>query len=163
MSGTRLGDRILALGRNAGSRRLCRKEIPMKRTPDLSCARGACGRPRVPARTKPAPRSARPTSRSRGRQSGASCPAPRPSRWLVQPGDVILSYNDEPAATIEELLQLQFEAVTAPDQVPMTVLRGDAELKLDAVARRAGRAAGRRALPGQRWRSRSRTCSATTA
>jgi len=65
----------------------------------------------------------------------------RPAIWRVlphgqaetlglQPGDVILSYNDEPVKTTEELVQLQFQAVASPDRVPMTVLRGDAEMKL---------------------------------
>jgi hypothetical protein len=65
----------------------------------------------------------------------------RPAIWRVlprsqaetlglQPGDVILSYNDEPVKTTEELVQFQFQAVVSPDRIPMTVLRGDAEMKL---------------------------------
>jgi len=68
----------------------------------------------------------------------------RPAIWRVlprsqaetlglAPGDVIISYNDEPVKTIEELVQLQFKAVASPGKVPMTVLRGDAELKLAAT------------------------------
>jgi len=64
----------------------------------------------------------------------------RPAIWRVlprsqaemlglQPGDVVLSYNDEPVRTTEELAQLQFQSVAAPSHIPLTVLRGDAELK----------------------------------
>ena len=65
----------------------------------------------------------------------------RPAIWRVlprtqaeslglQPGDVIISYNDEPVESDEELAQLQFQAVASPDRIPMTALRGDAEMKL---------------------------------
>jgi hypothetical protein len=65
----------------------------------------------------------------------------RPAIWRVlprsqaetlglQPGDVVLSYDDEPVKTTEELVQFQFRAVASPDRVPMTVMRGDAEIKL---------------------------------
>jgi hypothetical protein len=65
----------------------------------------------------------------------------RPAIWRVlprsqaetlglEPGDVVLSYNDEPVKTTEELVQLQFQAAASPDRIPMTVLRGDAEMKL---------------------------------
>ncbi len=64
----------------------------------------------------------------------------RPAIWRVlphsqaetlglAPGDVVLSDKDEPVKTTEELVQFQFQAVAAPDRVPMTVLRGDAEMK----------------------------------
>ena len=65
----------------------------------------------------------------------------RPAIWRVlphsqaetlglAPGDVVVSYNDEPVKTTEELVQLQFRAVASPGRVPMTVLRGDAEMNL---------------------------------
>ncbi len=65
----------------------------------------------------------------------------RPAIWRVlphsqaetlglEPGDVVASYNDEPVRTTEELVQFQFQAVGSSGRVPMTVLRGDAEMKL---------------------------------
>jgi hypothetical protein len=68
----------------------------------------------------------------------------RPAIWRVlprtqaesiglEPGDVILSYGGEPVKTTEELVQLQFRSVGSQDKIPMTVLRGDAEVKLEAT------------------------------
>ncbi len=65
----------------------------------------------------------------------------RPAIWRVlphsqaetlglQPGDVVLSYNDEPVRTTEELVGFQFQAVASAARIPMTVLRGDAEINL---------------------------------
>ena len=65
----------------------------------------------------------------------------RPAIWRVlphsqaetlglAPGDVVVSYNDEPVKTTEDLVQLQFRAVASPGHVPMTVLRGDEEMNL---------------------------------
>ena len=67
----------------------------------------------------------------------------RPAIWRVLPrtqaetlglvpGDVVISYNDEPVKTTEELVQLQFRSVGSAEKIPMTVLRGDAEVKLAA-------------------------------
>jgi hypothetical protein len=67
----------------------------------------------------------------------------RPAIWRVlprtqaeslglQPGDVIASYGDEPVKTTEELVQLQFRSVGSQEKIPMTVLRGDAEVKFEA-------------------------------
>jgi hypothetical protein len=68
----------------------------------------------------------------------------RPAIWRVlprtqaeslglEPGDVIASYGDEPVKTTEELVQLQFKSVGSQEKIPMTVLRGDAEVKLEAT------------------------------
>jgi len=68
----------------------------------------------------------------------------RPAIWRVlprtqaeslglEPGDVIASYSDEPVKTTEELVQLQFKSVGSQEKIPMTVLRGDAEVKLEAT------------------------------
>jgi hypothetical protein len=68
----------------------------------------------------------------------------RPAIWRVlprtqaeslglEPGDVIASYSDEPVKTTEELVQLQFRLVGSQEKIPMTVLRGDAEVKLEAT------------------------------
>jgi hypothetical protein len=68
----------------------------------------------------------------------------RPAIWRVlprtqaesiglEPGDVILSYGGEPVKTTEELVQLQFKSVGSQEKIPMTVLRGDAEVKLAAT------------------------------
>lgn len=68
----------------------------------------------------------------------------RPAIWRVlprtqaesiglEPGDVITSYSDEPVATTEELVQLQFKSVGSQEKIPMTVLRGDAEVKFEAT------------------------------
>lgn len=65
----------------------------------------------------------------------------RPAIWRVlphsqaetlglEPGDVVMSYNDEPVTTTEQLVQFQFQAVASRERIPMTVLRGDAEMKL---------------------------------
>jgi len=67
----------------------------------------------------------------------------RPAIWRVlprtqaeslglEPGDLILSYSGEPVKTTEELVQLQFRSVGSQEKIPMTVLRGDAEMKLAA-------------------------------
>jgi hypothetical protein len=67
----------------------------------------------------------------------------RPAIWRVlprtqaesiglEPGDVIMSYSDEPIKTTEELVRLQFKSVGSQEKIPMTVLRGDAEVKLEA-------------------------------
>ena len=67
----------------------------------------------------------------------------RPAIWRVlprtqaeslklEPGDVIASYSDEPVKTTDELVQLQFKSVGSQGKIPMTVLRGDAEVKLEA-------------------------------
>src|SRR5512147_1691778 len=68
----------------------------------------------------------------------------RPAIWRVlprtqaeslglEPGDVIVSYSDEPVKTTEELVRLQFKSVGSQEKLPMTVLRGDAELKFEAT------------------------------
>jgi hypothetical protein len=68
----------------------------------------------------------------------------RPAIWRVlprtqaeslglEPGDVIASYSDEPVKTTEELVQLQFRSVGSEEKIPMTVLRGDAEVKFEAT------------------------------
>jgi hypothetical protein len=68
----------------------------------------------------------------------------RPAIWRVlprtqaeslglEPGDVIASYGDEPVKTTEELVQLQFKSVGSQEKIPMTVLRGDAEVKIEAT------------------------------
>ena len=68
----------------------------------------------------------------------------RPAIWRVlprtqaetlglAPGDVVISYNDEPVKTTDELVQLQFRSVGSPERIPMTVLRGDAEIKIEAA------------------------------
>ncbi len=68
----------------------------------------------------------------------------RPAIWRVlprtqaetlglEPGDIVISYNGEPVRTTEELVQLQFRSVASQEKVPMTVLRGDAEVKLAAT------------------------------
>jgi hypothetical protein len=68
----------------------------------------------------------------------------RPAIWRVlprsqaeslrlEPGDVVISYNDEPVKTTDELVQLQFRSVGSTEKIPMTVLRGDAEIKLEAA------------------------------
>jgi hypothetical protein len=68
----------------------------------------------------------------------------RPAIWRVlprtqaesiglEPGDVIMSYSEEPVKTTEELVQLQFKSVGSQTKIPMTVLRGDAEVKLAAT------------------------------
>jgi len=68
----------------------------------------------------------------------------RPAIWRVlprtqaeslklEPGDVIASYSDEPVKTTEELVQLQFRSVGSQERIPMTVLRGDAEVKFEAT------------------------------
>jgi hypothetical protein len=68
----------------------------------------------------------------------------RPAIWRVlprtqaeslklEPGDVIASYSDEPVKTTEELVQLQFKSVGSQEKIPMTVLRGDAEVKFEAT------------------------------
>ncbi len=51
----------------------------------------------------------------------------------IEPGDLIVSYNGEPVKTTEELVQLQFRSVASQERIPMTVLRGDAELKFEAT------------------------------
>lgn len=67
----------------------------------------------------------------------------RPAIWRVlprtqaetlglQPGDVITSYSDEPVKTVDELVQLQFRSVGSQGKIPITVLRGDAEMKFSA-------------------------------
>jgi len=67
----------------------------------------------------------------------------RPAIWRVlprtqaetlglAPGDVVISYNDEPVKTTDELVQLQFRSVGSAERIPMTVLRGDAEMELAA-------------------------------
>jgi hypothetical protein len=67
----------------------------------------------------------------------------RPAVWRVlprtqaetlglKPGDLVVAYGDEPVKTTEELVQLQFRLAGAQERIPMTVLRGDAELKLTA-------------------------------
>ncbi len=67
----------------------------------------------------------------------------RPAVWRVvprtqaetlglEPGDLIVAYGAEPVKTTEELVQLQFRLAGSQDPIPLTVLRGDAELKLDA-------------------------------
>ncbi len=67
----------------------------------------------------------------------------RPAIWRVlprtqaetlglEPGDVIVSYNGEPVKTTDELVQLQFRFVGSQGQIPITVLRGDAEVKFEA-------------------------------
>ncbi len=69
----------------------------------------------------------------------------RPAIWRVlprtqaetlglEPGDVIISYNGEPVKTTEELVQLQFRSVASQEKLTMTVLRGDADMKLDVTA-----------------------------
>jgi len=68
----------------------------------------------------------------------------RPAIWRVlprtqaetlglEPGDVVISYNGEPVKTTEELVQLQFRSVASQEEIPMTVLRGDAEVKFAAT------------------------------
>ena len=68
----------------------------------------------------------------------------RPAIWRVLPrtqaeslklesGDVIISYGEEPVKTTEELVQLQFRSVAAEKRIPMTVLRGDAEVKVEVT------------------------------
>ena len=68
----------------------------------------------------------------------------RPAIWRVlprtqaeslklEPGDVIASYSDEPVKSTEELVQLQFRSVGSQEKIPMTVLRGDAEVKFEAT------------------------------
>jgi hypothetical protein len=68
----------------------------------------------------------------------------RPAIWRVlprtqaesiglEPGDVIVSYSEEPVKTTEELVQLQFKSVGSQSKIPMTVLRGDVEVKLAAT------------------------------
>jgi hypothetical protein len=68
----------------------------------------------------------------------------RPAIWRVlprtqaeslglEPGDVIMSYGDEPVKTTEELVQLQFKSVGSQAKIPMTVLRGDAEVKFEVT------------------------------
>ena len=67
----------------------------------------------------------------------------RPAIWRVLPrtqaesiglqaGDVITSYSGEPVATTEELVQLQFRSVGSQEKIPITVLRGDADVKVEA-------------------------------
>lgn len=67
----------------------------------------------------------------------------RPAVWRVvprtqaetlglEPGDLIAAYGAEPVKTTEELVQLQFRLAGSQERIPLTVLRGDAELKLDA-------------------------------
>jgi len=67
----------------------------------------------------------------------------RPAIWHVlprtqaetlglEPGDLVVAYGDEPVKTTEELVQLQFRLAGSAEQIPLTVLRGDAELKLAA-------------------------------
>jgi len=69
----------------------------------------------------------------------------RPAIWRVlprtqaemlglEPGDVVISYNGEPVKTTEELVQLQFQSVASQEKIAMTVLRGDADMKLDVTA-----------------------------
>jgi len=69
----------------------------------------------------------------------------RPAIWRVlprtqaetlglAPGDVVVSYNGEPVKTTEELVQLQFRSAASPEKITMTVLRGDADMKLDVTA-----------------------------
>jgi hypothetical protein len=66
----------------------------------------------------------------------------RPAIWRVlprtqaeslglAPGDVIVSYGDEPVKTTEELVRLQFKSVGSQEKIAMTVLRGDAEAKFE--------------------------------
>jgi len=43
-----------------------------------------------------------------------------------------VSYNGEPVKTTDELVQLQFRFVGSQGQIPITVLRGDAEVKFEA-------------------------------
>jgi hypothetical protein len=68
----------------------------------------------------------------------------RPAIWRVlprtqaeslglEPGDVVISYNGEPVRTTEELVQLQFRSVGSQEKLTMTVLRGDADMKLDVT------------------------------
>jgi hypothetical protein len=68
----------------------------------------------------------------------------RPAIWRVlprtqaeslglEPGDVVISYNGEPVKTTEELVQLQFRSVASQEKLTMTVLRGDADMKLDVT------------------------------
>jgi hypothetical protein len=47
----------------------------------------------------------------------------------IQPGDVLLTYNEEPVPTNEDLLQAQAR-VQPGEAVPLTLLRGDDEVKL---------------------------------
>jgi hypothetical protein len=69
----------------------------------------------------------------------------RPAIWRVLPrtqaeslglesGDLVVSYSGEPVKTTEELVQLQFRSVASQQKIPMTVLRGDAEVKVEANA-----------------------------
>lgn len=68
----------------------------------------------------------------------------RPAIWRViprtqaeslglEPGDVIVSYADEPVKTTEELVQLQFKSAGSAEKIPIVVLRGDAEVKVTAT------------------------------
>ncbi|MBN2464736.1 hypothetical protein JXD38_03815 [candidate division WOR-3 bacterium] len=68
----------------------------------------------------------------------------RPAIWRVlprtqaeslglEPGDLIVSYNGEPVKTTGELVQLQFRSVASQEKLPMTVLRGEAEVKVEAT------------------------------
>jgi hypothetical protein len=65
----------------------------------------------------------------------------RPAIWRIlpgsqaeslglEPGDVILSYNDEPVATNDELWQLQSQTTETEGSIPMTVLRGEQEINV---------------------------------
>jgi hypothetical protein len=67
----------------------------------------------------------------------------RPAVWHVLPrtqaetlglesGDLVVAYGDEPVKTIGELVQFQLRLAGSPERIPLTVLRGDAELKLAA-------------------------------
>jgi hypothetical protein len=51
----------------------------------------------------------------------------------IQPGDLVLSYNSVPVSSVDDLLRLLLVAAAAPGRVPMTVLRGEEELKLSAA------------------------------
>ena len=68
----------------------------------------------------------------------------RPAIWRVlprtqseslglQPGDVITSYDDEPVQTTGELVEMQFRSVASEKKISITVLRGDAEVKVEAT------------------------------
>jgi hypothetical protein len=67
----------------------------------------------------------------------------RPEIWRVlprtqaeslglEPGDLIVTYGGEPVKTTEELVRLQFKSVGSREKIPMTVLRGDADVKFEA-------------------------------
>jgi hypothetical protein len=68
----------------------------------------------------------------------------RPAIWRVlprtqaetlglEPGDLVVSYNGEPVKTTEELVQLQFRSVASPEKIPLTVRRGETEVKFEVT------------------------------